>query len=92
MGGCQCAVYTYVFTLVHTAHGAPGALRQGLIFSRETDGRNLSHVTGRSDATGEFHSFQILAQTANIEPLLSNTKPDGWMLAIFKKEKKNEIC
>lgn len=38
-----------------------------------------------------IHSLQILAQTANSEPLLSsNTKPGGWMLAILSQKKKTK--
>lgn len=43
-----------------------------------------------------IRSLQTLAHSANSEPLLSsNTKPNGWLLAIFKKQKKKtkpKIC
>lgn len=61
VGGRQCAMYMCVFTLVHTAHSAPGVTRQKPIFSRGTDGRNPSAIqrgVGGSDVTREFAPFK----------------------------------
>lgn len=64
-----------------------------LVRSPSLAGKQMEET--RAPCNGEIwcnrgiRSLQILALTANTEQLLStNTKPDGWMLAILKKKKK----